>query len=767
MKKPIIPESLYDYCQVSDPQFSPNGHVIAFVKQYAMDKGNCCNRSIWLVDTARRGAKPVRFSSSSTDQCPRWSPDGKKLAFISSRGGSAQIYVAPLAGGETVQVTNMIDGVSNLRWSPDGKWFAFNSASTAEERRLEDEGVLYAAPFSGINAKWSEDHRASLKDPREITKLPYRTGTEFFDGRYEQVYIIPAEGGIPKRLTDGDYNYSAPEWDPSSQYVYADCNRVQDNGDENFELFCSIYRYDINSRAETTIVHEVTEAHDGIGISPDGRRILHTHVPKVADPHSEPYYAAVSPIEPNAKWETVSDADDTVADMKWAPDSEHIYAIVHTWGEGQIHRYALADKSREVLVRGCFMAESIAVDPKGKFLAYTASAPDKPSDLYLYEIASGTTEQLTDFNKAFSASHDISFPKEIRWTSTNGVEIQGWYMYPRNYDPSKSYPLAVEIHGGPKVMWGNSFWHEFQCLASNGYFVFYCNPRGSAGYSADFARIREKGGYTDMPDIMNGLDTVLALEKSADPNRLAVTGGSYGGFLTGWVVTHTDRFKAAVSQRGCYDSLNMFGSGDIPESEEFTYGGVPTAENIADYWDYSPSAHAADETTPLLIFHSEQDYRVPISQAETFFAMLRRNGNRTVNMVRVPGEGHELSRSGKPHHRMERLYRIINWFNRWIDNPAAKAAAIPSDEMRLYLRSDLAGWRSVNGKLVRTVKCGNMDLAMRLMNKVYEVMALKKLPAELSVNDSELTIRLYNREIGKACLQEVIAAKLLNSRIFI
>lgn len=765
MRKPIIPESLYEYSLIQDPQFSPDGKMIAFVKMDASDEKNGYCRSIWLAN-AYGQPKVRKFSGSDADFCPRWSPDGSKLAFISARSGSPQAYVVSLSGGEPIRITRMIGGVSNLRWSPDGKWLAFNSSATEAERELEDKGLLYEPCFAGLSEAWSAKHREQLKDPREITKLPYRTGTAFYDGRYSHVYIISAEGGVPRRLSRGDYNYSAPEWSSDSRFIYTDTNREQSNGDENFELFTTIYRYDIETAEETVMVHEVTEAGDGIEVSPDGKWLLHTYVPKATDPHSEPYYAAVSPVRENAEWEPVSAEDDTIAGFKWAPDSEHFYAVAHSWGEGQLRRYSRITKAQETILHGCFMVEQISVDPKGRFIAYTASAPDKPDDLYVFDLVSGKSRQLTRFNKAFETEYDISMPKEIRWKSTNDVEIQGWYMYPRNYDPEKSYPLAVEIHGGPKVMWGNSFWHEFQVLASRGYFVFYCNPRGSAGYGADFARMLGSGGYTDMPDIMSGLDLVLSMEKSADPERLAVTGGSYGGFSTAWIVTHTDRFKAAVSQRGCYDMLNMFGSGDIPESEEFNHGGVPTFDNLADYWDNSPVAHAKNVTTPLLILHSELDYRVPISQAESFFAHLRRNGNRTVHMLRFPGEGHELSRSGAPHHRMERLYRIVGWFDKFIQHEGSIPKAVAPSEMRSWQRTDLKGWKVSGGKLVRTEACGNMDLAVRLLNRIYEVLDLKKQTAEITVNADSLIISLFDRSLGKATLNEVLLAKRLNERVF-
>ncbi len=764
MLKPITPESLYDYSIIEDPQFSPDGKLIAFVKQTADDAANGYIRSIFLSEAFGR-QKPVRFTFGSHDFCPRWSPDGKKLAFISVRSGVPQVFVISLSGGEAVQLTSMVSGVSNISWSPDGKWIAFNSDATEEERDLEDAGLLYSEVLHPDARDWSGKQREQLRDPREITRLPYRTGTAFFDGCYHHVYIIPSDGGMPKRLTPGDYHHSAPVWSRDSRSVITNSNRDQSSGEENFELWSSIFSYDIETGKETLLVHEVAEEGTTVDVSPDGKWLMHTYVPKVESPYQEPYHVAVSPNKAGAEPVYISHEDMTIAGHQFAADSEHIYFIIHTQGKAKLARLTREGKDQEILIEGDFMVENFSVDPTGRFIAYTASSSAKPSDLYSFDMKTAKTRQLTHFNHVFETTHFCSIPKEIRYKSINGVEIQGWYMFPRNFDAAKSYPLAVEIHGGPQIMWGTSFWHEFQVLASHGYFVFFCNPRGSAGYGAEFQRIREGGGYTDMPDIMNGMDVVLSMEKSADPERLAVTGGSYGGFLTGWVVTHTDRFKAAVSQRGVYDQFVHFGSGDIPEGIEWYYGGKPRPETLQELWDYSPAAHAKNVTTPTLILHSEQDYRCPIAMAESFFAHLRRNGNRNSHMLRFPGEGHELSRSGKPHHRIERLNRIVGWFDKFIQHDGNTPKPLEPAELRGWLR-ELPGWRSERGRLVKTVSCGNFDMAVRLLNRIAEILELNKRTAEITADADTVTVRICHPDIRKITLSEALLAKRLEARVF-
>ncbi len=407
------------------------------------------------------------------------------------------------------------------------------------------------------------------------------------------------------------------------------------------------------------------------------------------------------------------------------------------------------------------MVEQFTVSECGKKITFTTSTPTDPSNLFILDLTTNKTKQLTNFNLQFVENHLLSHPTELRYKSDNGIEIQGWFYRPVNYDPNNLYPVAVEIHGGPQIMWGNSFWHEFQVLCSRGYYVFFCNPRGSAGYGTEFQKIRGKGGYTDMPDIMNGVKALLKKEKNADPKKLCVTGGSYGGFLTGWIVTHSNIFKAAVSQRGVYDELNMFGSGDIPESVEWYHNGVPSTQNLEELWEYSPVAHSRNVTTPLLIMHSELDYRCPISQAESFFAHLRRNGNRDVQMLRFPREGHGLSRNGEPLHRVERLYRIANWFDLHISNNNVFNTTI--DEINFYeLFPDLKDWEINHNKLKKVIFCGNRYIGNIVMNKLHK--KLKKSISQISfiLDEKELSIIIKNNDFEKITLNEIYLAKRLN-----
>lgn len=759
-KSLITPESIFDYSVIEDPQFSPDGNLIAFVQMKPDEETNSYRRSIWFVKSVGN-AQPVRFTSGGSDFCPRFSPDGEKLAFISRRNGTNQIFIIPLKGGEASQITYMVNGVSDISWSPDSRWIAFISESTLEEHSIEDSNLMYCQASLEMTKAWAINHQQELKDPRLITKLPYRTGTSFFDGKYRHVYIISSTGGMPKRLSNGTYHHAAPDWSIDSKFVISNTNRDQSSGDENFELWSSIIQFDIASGKETVLVSEVSEEGREVFVSPNGDLLAYTLVSKSESPYADPYYVAVSPNRPEANSKKVSSDSQTVVSFKWDIDNEHLYFLIHEKGDGKIVRTSILTGDTEDIVTGKRMVEQFSISKSGQKIAYTSSAPTDPSNLYILDIKTNKTRQLTNFNAQFIENHLLSQPVELLYKSENDREIQGWYFRPANYDPEHNYPVAVEIHGGPQIMWGNSFWHEFQVLCSRGYYVFFCNPRGSAGYGTEFQRIRGKGGYTDMPDIMNGVKALLGKEKNADQARLCVTGGSYGGFLTGWVVTHTDIFKAAVSQRGVYDELNMFGSGDIPESVEWYHDGAPSTQNLLELWDYSPVAHSKKVTTPLLILHSELDYRCPISQAESFFAHLRRNGNRDVQMLRFPREGHELSRRGEPQHRVERLNRIVDWFDKHIDYHEVFGREVDKKEFhRLF--PDLKDWKIEQNKVKRVVYCGNGDIGNLMMNKLHHKIKTSKSQIAFLLNEKELTIEIQNESLKTVTLNEVYLAKKLN-----
>jgi dipeptidyl aminopeptidase/acylaminoacyl peptidase len=298
-------------------------------------------------------------------------------------------------------------------------------------------------------------------------------------------------------------------------------------------------------------------------------------------------------------------------------------------------------------------------------VAFVAGALDNPCDLYLWR-PDGSEIRLTAINDRLLARRRIASVEEFIFAAPDGREVQGWVVRPPDADPAATYPLAVHIHGGPHVMWGPGFrsmWHEWQVAAARGYLVFFCNPRGSEGYGEGWRdAIHANWGVADAPDIHAGIDALIA-RGGVDPARVAVTGGSYGGYMTAWLIAHSDRFACAVAVRGVYNLMTEHGTSDAHELIEYEFDGFPW-EMHEKLWQHSPIAHAHKITTPLRILHSELDFRVPISEAEQLFSILRRR-KQTVELVRYPREGHELTRSGEPRHRADHMERTLEWFDRY------------------------------------------------------------------------------------------------------
>lgn len=655
---PLTPKDLFEIETVGDPNLSPDGRWIAYVRQSVDRAENTYRSAIWLTD----GTVHKQFTAGThRDHTPRWSPDGRMLAFVSTRNGKPQIYVIPVDGGEARQLTRMENGATAPAWSPDGTRIAFNSSVDADERAFEDGGA--APPEDPEQRKlWKQERerqREKQNDPRLITRFPYRTGTEFLEERYPHIYVIGLDEDKPHRVTDGDRMWGTPVWDGNEAILTA-VNR--DSTNLGYEFPSDIVR--IPLRQGEIVPPEVLVGAPGTHHrphpSPDGRWIAYLTTPEVRV-SAQNTDLAIIPAQGGEPRLLTAALDVKVADFKWAADGQSLYLTWGWHGDVGIHRLTLDGQVTQV-VGGARTVTGL--DLAADRLAYTVTAPDIPGDLYVADLNGQKERRLTGVNAEFLAGRWLSMPQEVWYTRPDGTPIQGWLMLPPNYEPGKRYPLAVEIHGGPHLMWGNTFWHEFQCLAGAGYAVWFCNPRGSDGYGLAFRdAIHRQWGEEDAGDILAGVDE-LVRRGIADPARLAVTGGSYGGFMTVWIIGHDRRFKAAVTQRGVYNLISFYGMTDIPLFIEGEFDTTPW-EDANTLWQHSPLAYVEQIETPLLILHSERDFRVPIGDGEQLYTALKRL-RREVAFVRYPREGHELSRSGEPQHRVDRLERIIGWFDRYI-----------------------------------------------------------------------------------------------------
>jgi dipeptidyl aminopeptidase/acylaminoacyl peptidase len=353
------------------------------------------------------------------------------------------------------------------------------------------------------------------------------------------------------------------------------------------------------------------------------------------------------------------DLDISFVSFKPTTDGKKVYLNTQSKGRVEVVSLNLENGVLETLLTGDRFIEEFDISDDGKSIFFKVTSPSIPSDIFFTNDYS-KEKRITEINKDYLNTRKLSLPEEFLFRANDGTEIQGWLMKPHGFRKDRKYPLVVQIHGGPHIMWGNSFWHEFQSFTGAGYAVFFCNPRGSDGYGRTFrGAIKNRWGEEDMHDILTGVDKLVE-QGFIDTNNLFLTGGSFGGFMTAWIVGHDDRFRAAVSQRGVYSLSTLYGCSDAYKLVEWEFDSFPWRDG-AFLHERSPVAYIDRINTPLMILHSEQDYRAGIATADELFAGLRRLDKEAV-MVRYPREGHELSRSGEPLHRVDRIKRMINWF---------------------------------------------------------------------------------------------------------
>ncbi|MHB8468824.1 MAG: S9 family peptidase [Gaiellaceae bacterium] len=643
------PQDVYALTGIGDPRLSPDGKRVAYVVSSIDEESSEYRSSIWVAPVDGSG-EPRRFTSGEKrDSAPRWSPDGSWLAFISNRGdekAKAQLYLIPAAGGEARRLTDLKESVEDAVWSPDSQRLAFTA-------RVRD------------GAYDEEDERK--RAPRRITRAFYKLDSVgWTTDRRKHVFVVPLDGGDPVQITDGDCEDDTPAWSPDGKRIVFSSLR----GDRwDVELVGRLYVADATG-GEAEPLTEDGNTYDQPSFSPDGTRIAYRFtVEDGTFPHHD-QIGVMNADGSNGRLLTTS------LDRQCRPfteirpplwDGERIVFTVEDGGN--THLYAVAadgSAAPELLVGG---EQSIAgYDLVAGTLVYGSSTHTTLRELY----SGPDGRRLTDVGAAFTAGRELVEAERFAAISKDGTEVDAWLVRPAGFEAGEKYPVLLNVHGGPFTQYGTGFFDEFQVQAGAGYAALYANPRGGSGYSEEWGRairgpIDGSGngwGTVDYEDVLGVVDTALATFDFLDPDRLGILGGSYGGFMTSWVISHDNRFKAAISERAVNNMVSAAGSSDLFWIFERQFGGS-FYDHTHTWLELSPSTYAKDIETPVLILHSEQDLRCNVEQGEHLFTILRLLG-KEVEMLRFPAESHELSRAGSPLHRVQRFEAILEWFGRYL-----------------------------------------------------------------------------------------------------
>ncbi len=657
VRRPVEIDDLLKIRFPHDAALSPDGRRVVFALARLDHDANEWRGHLWMMSAD--GGDPSPFTADEArDASPVWSPCGRWIAFLSNRGGrrlgrkkpAMQLWVIPSDGGEARQLTFFRAGVGQPVWSPDGAALACVSRGTPDRRESNDDEPLIV---------------------REITRAKYKFDAMGFLEGYAHVWVVPREGGDPRPLTEGEYDHDSPVWLPGGREIVLAANR---SADADFSFVRDLWAVDVETRALRQVTRNRGPAVSP-SVSPDGRWLAfagHDFHAKSATN----FGVYVVPASGGDAVNLTAGFDRSVGNaigsdarvtpmlpaLAWTPDS--LSVTFFATDRSSTHLYQVSRLDRQV--RQLTTGSEVVADLTGAagHIVYQKMTATSLDELWILP-ASGEPRRLASFNDELLAAIEIAEPRHFTYTGADGWPMDGWLVTPPGFTPGTRYPAVLRIHGGPHAAYGDTWHHYVALLAARGFVVVWTNPRGSGGYGEAFtAAVVEDWGGKDSQDILLGLDHAIGMG-FIDPERVAVNGASYGGFMTNTLIGRTGRFRCAVTEV-CVSNLHSFyGTSDIGSTwGEVEWGGSP--------WDeperllkHSPIMYVRNVTTPVLVTANEADHRCPIEQSEQFFMALRKLGKEAV-FLRFQDESHTMGSSGRPRPRMERLQRLVAWFDRYL-----------------------------------------------------------------------------------------------------
>ena len=631
-----------DWEYVNDPQISADGSQIVYTRVMTDKMNDTYESHIWIVNFD--GSRERKLCDGSS---PRWSPDGKRLAYIAAHEKRPQIFVRWMDTGGTTQITRLNQGPRNLVWSPDGKKIAFNMFVPYSPT------PMIKMPPMPKGAKWAP--RAQVES-RLVWRNDRRGNRPF---GYTHIFTVPSTGGTPRQLTSGDFDYNAPDWSPDGQTIIFNATREAEADYEVFADRAEVYALSLKDGRLKALT-------DRVGpdlapkFSPDGRYIAYSGF----DQKKYMYHVSnLYIMSSNGQNSSIlaGKLDRSIRNFTWAPDSKGLYFTAGDKGSSNLHFVPTEADSIKQITKGEQMISSLCLSKNNRAVA-TLTSPHEPGDLVAFSPQKPVLKKITGVNDDILEGVKLGDVEEIWYKSFDGLDIQGWIVKPPDFDPNKKYPLMLQIHGGPNSMYNVGFNFEFQNHAANGYVVLYTNPRGSTGYGEEFGNaIQYAYPKDDYKDLMKGVDAMI--EKGyIDEDNLFACGGSGGGVLTSWIVGHTDRFCAAVVMKPVINWHNFYGTTDIASWAVSLFRKMPW-EDPDEYLERSPLSYVGNVTTPTMIMTGEMDLRTPMEQSEQYYRALKLQKKEAV-MVRIQGEYHGFNHfPSHPTNKMRGILYLRQWFD--------------------------------------------------------------------------------------------------------